>query len=455
MVDRQETRVTGSRYLCTMGEPPPELARRYEVVEPLSRGAMGAVYRGRDRQAQRDVAIKQLLDRRHSARFEIEARLLSHLRHPRVVTVLDHFEEPSGQFIVMELVEGPDLNQVLEDSGDPGLPVAQAVEYVRQACEALAYVNDEQIVHRDVKPHNLVVSDEGVVLVDFGVAREVTEGAHGTAAIGTPRFMAPEVLAGAEISSRSDVFGLAATLWALIVGHAPMYGCADGLSRLMPEVTVELEHALCRGLEPRPERRTSSAALFAKAIGGELSAEIGTSLALSVEDASAPTELLEAVVRAAAGVFEAAAASIALTDPSTGELVYRSAWGAGARDIIGVRLAPGTGIGGSVIGRGSGLAVEACREDPRFAARTAARTGYVPNTLLAVPLRRAGAVIGVLSLLDRRDGQGFGDRDLSRAEYFAELAVSALESTGIELGAATGASSERVDGTTIPPSLPR
>ena len=146
---------------------------RYEVVAPISSGAMGAVYRAIDRETDTEVAIKRLLDVKHAARFEIEARLLSSLSHPRVVKVLDHAGDEEGLYIVMELMRGTDLGAQLKDRGQPGLPPPDAIEYARQACEALQYVHDQQIVHRDIKPQNLILAGNGVVLVDFGVARAI------------------------------------------------------------------------------------------------------------------------------------------------------------------------------------------------------------------------------------------------------------------------------------------
>jgi GAF domain-containing protein len=146
-------------------------------------------------------------------------------------------------------------------------------------------------------------------------------------------------------------------------------------------------------------------------------------------------------VHAASGVFGAAAASIALIDQTTGELVYQSAWGAGAHEIVGVRLAPGAGIAGRVVQTGSGEAVPDCRTDPRFASRIAAGTGYIPYTMLVVPLRRGGRSIGALSILDRRDGRSYRDEDIEAAALFADLAVRALEASP---GSFTGLGTTRV-----------
>jgi hypothetical protein len=401
--------------------PGTEIAGAYVIEAPISTGGMGAVHRARRLSDGGEVAIKQPLLERDALRFRIEARLLSRLRHPRVVRVLDNVADEHGDFLVMELVRGPSLATLLEERG--ALPVADAVEYVRQACEALAYVHQEHVVHRDVKPANLILAEDGIVLVDFGIARE-DSGDHPTKALGTPRFAAPEVLAGTRPSPRSDVFGLAATLWALIAGRPPAFLERDTL----PGVSREVAAALKGGLEPDPQLRVPSAEAFARALGEGIATEAGTSLALSVARPSADPAVLETAVRAAAGVFGAAAASIAFL---TGEeLVYESAWGAGAEEIVGVRLARGKGIAAHVVASGRPEAVARCRDDPRFAREIAARTGYVPNTMLVLPLGPSERPFGVLQILDRLDGEAFGPGDVDRGMAFVELALSALDAHG-------------------------
>ncbi len=405
------------------------LAERYTVGAPISSGAMGAVYSAHDTRTGAAVAVKHVNNTRHAERFEVEAQLLSLLRHPRVVQVLDHFADERGQYLVMELVEGTDLHALLDREGDPGLGLDRAVEYARQGCEALEYVHEQQIVHRDVKPHNLILGEHGVVLVDFGIARLLRdeEEDDATMGVGTPRYMAPEVFAGGSVSPRSDVFGLAATLWTMIVGKPPVYANPTKLRELAPDVPPEIADAVQAGLEMIPERRVASVAAFARALGANSQSSVGGSLTLSIEQPAARRGLIEGIARTAAGVFGAAASSIALTDANTGELVYQSAWGAGGREIVGVRLPPGQGLAGSVVENGQPLAVSDCRTDPRFASRIAAGTGHVPYTMLVVPLLRLGRPIGVLSLLDRRDGGHYGPDDAERAALFAELAVSAIE----------------------------
>jgi hypothetical protein len=408
----------------------------YTIDEPLSAGAMGAVYRAHRTEDNTPVAIKRLLDTRHIARFEIEARLLSTLNHPGVVNVMDYFTAETGVFLVMEMIKGKDLGVVLKEKGNPGLPVDDAIEYCRQACEALQYVHDQQIVHRDVKPANLIdVPDPGgVVLVDFGVARQIGEEEQvdaGTVGIGTPRFMAPEVFAGGTVSARSDVFSLAATLWTLLTGKPPVYGDPTPLSSICPGATEGLEACIRSGLELLPERRTSSCASFAAALGLPLAEQRGESLVeTAVDRTDVEAAMLSAIVKASAGVFEAAACSIALVDPVTNELVYQASWGAGAKEIVGVRLPPGKGLAGSVVQSGEGLAVPDCRNDSRFQAQIAAGTGYVPYTMLVIPLQRSGRTVGALSLLDKRDGNPYTSDDIVRGDLFGELAVTAL---GIEV----------------------
>lgn len=400
---------------------------------------MGAVYRAIDRETGADVAVKRLLDVRHAARFEIEARLLASLSHPRVVKVIDHSSDEQGLYIVMDLVHGVDLGATLKRSGDPGLTLGDAIEYTRHGCEALSYVHSQQIVHRDVKPQNMILGSDGVILVDFGVARALgSEEDQGTIAVGTPRFMAPEVFAGGTVSAASDIFSLAATLWTLLVGTPPRYGDVLKLDKLAPGLPPELQTALQGGLEMLPEQRIASAAAFAEAIGVPLTGDRGHSLAQSLGRPTTRRRVMEAIVRTAAGMFEAAACSIALTDPGNGELVYEAAWGAGASEVVGMRLPPGVGLAGAVVASGDGVFVPECRKDPRFARQVAAGTGYVPYTMVVAPLIREGKPIGVLSVLDRRDGGPYLHEDLGKVMLFADLAVVALDLDAFPLSSTGG-----------------
>ena len=295
-------------------------------------------------------------------------------------------------------------------------------------------MHDQQIVHRDVKPANLIdaADKDGVVLVDFGVARQLGEEEEvdqGTVGIGTPRFMAPEVFAGGTVSPRSDVFGLAATLWTLLTGKPPVYGDPTPLTDVCPGVARG-----ARADDPRRPRAAARAAhrLVRRVRPGarrpaEPAARASRSRSPRRPAGRRRANLIEAIVKTAAGVFEAAACSIALVDPVTGELVYQAAWGAGAKEIVGVRLPPGQGPrrlrrrdrrgpGGPRLPQRSALPGADRRGHGLRAvhdARHAAEAGRQPD-------RRA---LGARS--PRR--RPYSSTTSSAATLFAELAVTALD----------------------------
>lgn len=399
---------------------------RYELGAPIGAGAMGTVYRARDHTTGVDVAVKRVSDLRHARRLEIEARVLSRLRHPRVVRYLDHVVDDRGVHLVMELVDGDDLAATIRGAGAAGLGVDAALDLAAQAGEALHYIHGEHTIHRDVKPENLLLADDGLVLVDFGIAREELDGT-GTIAVGSPGYMAPESLTG-EATPRTDVYGLAATLWAMLHGRPPRVG----QKARVPGGTLppELAEALDDALDPDPARRTASVAELLARLGRPLGGG-GRPLTLAAEGSDAAATGLAALARAAAGVLDAAAVSVAAVDPADGTLTYRAAWGAGAEDVVGMRLAPGAGLAGAVVQSGRAARVPDCRHDPRFSARAADRTGYVPHTMLVVPLVAAGRVAGVLSALDRRDGAPFDAADERRAEALSELAAAILSQADV------------------------
>jgi eukaryotic-like serine/threonine-protein kinase len=417
---------------------------RYEVTAELGEGAMGTVVRARRLEDGVEVAVKRLRDPRHAVRFEIETRLLARLSHPRVARVLDYFSEDGDSFLVMALVPGETLLRVLQRHGRPGLPATDVVAYARHVCEALEYVHAQHVVHRDVKPSNLVLGEDGVVLVDFGVAREVATTEEATIGVGTPAYMAPEVLVGGLVSPRADVYSLAATVWALLTGAPPRYGERERISALAADVPPELDGTLQAALSLEPAARPPGAGAFAAALGTPLARGTGASLARTIEQPRLPARTLAASARAAAGVLSSTAVSIGIADPATGELVYEAAWGAGADQIVGVRLPPGTGIAGSVLATGAPVAVPDCRADGRFAHAVAQRTGYIPHTMIVLPLRVPGLAPAVLQALDRRDGRPYTDDDLEPARHAAELVAIAL--TPVVEGTETVAPA----GTTVP-----
>ncbi|MEO6953518.1 MAG: serine/threonine-protein kinase [Polyangia bacterium] len=207
--------------------PPPSSIGRYIDLNILGRGGMGVVYSGYDPELDRAVAIKVML---HStpdfvARFRREAQAIARLTHGNVVQVYDFgVDELTNPFFVMELVAGTPLDKMLIERGR--LPPAQVCDIARQAAQGLAAAHRAGIIHRDVKPSNLIVDGRGnVKIVDFGIAR-ASSGAQLTQAaalMGTPGYMAPEQAQGKTVDSRADVYALGLTMFEMLTGAAPFF----------------------------------------------------------------------------------------------------------------------------------------------------------------------------------------------------------------------------------------
>ncbi len=158
-----------------------------------------------------------------------------------MVKVLDHSSDEQGLYIVMDLVHGTDLGACSSAPATRASRSATRSSTSATAARRSPTCTRQQIVHRDVKPQNMILGEDGVVLVDFGVARALgAEEDQGTIAVGTPRYMAPEVFAGGTVSAASDIFSLAATLWTLLIGSPPRYGDVLKLDKLAPGLPPEL-----------------------------------------------------------------------------------------------------------------------------------------------------------------------------------------------------------------------
>lgn len=206
------------------------LLGEYRLIELIGAGGLGEVYKAEHRVMQRMVAIKLLHEKRHfqsemTQRFLQEIRLIAKLSHPNIVTAFDAGRESDRVFMVMELVEGESLADRIERLGP--LSTAEAINVLRQTAIALEYAHARQIIHRDIKPGNLMVDSRGVIKVlDFGLAviNENQSDSETGRLSGTPQYMAPEQsVEGAVIDSRTDLYSLGATLFTLLTGN-PMYG---------------------------------------------------------------------------------------------------------------------------------------------------------------------------------------------------------------------------------------
>jgi serine/threonine-protein kinase len=267
---------------------------RYQVEKELGKGAMGVVYLGKDPKIGRVVAIKTMaLSQEFEAdelvevkeRFFREAETAGRLSHPNIVTIYDAGEEHDLCFIAMELLKGGDL--VPFSKAGNLLETGKAVSIVARAAEALGYAHTQGVVHRDVKPANLMYHPETDTLkvTDFGIARLTDSSKTKTGMVlGTPSFMSPEQLAGKKIEGRSDLFSLAVTLYQLLSGKLPFEG--ESMAQLMfkiasepptdilavsPSVPPGLVAFLERALMKNPDDRYQTGAEFAAALRAAVS----------------------------------------------------------------------------------------------------------------------------------------------------------------------------------------
>ncbi|MFC0543141.1 protein kinase domain-containing protein [Kutzneria chonburiensis] len=229
---------------------------RYRLVSCIGRGAMGAVWRGRDERLNRDVALKLVTvrglspddasEREAVARAEREGRITARLQHPNAISVHDVVEHDGRPCLVMEYLPSRSLSDVVEGKGV--LSPTELATIGFQVASALAAAHELGIVHRDVKPDNVLLAEDGTAkITDFGIARASDDGAVTAAGIlaGTPAYLAPEVATGSESSPRSDVFSLGSTLYAAFEGKPP-YG--------MDQNTIALLHQVAYGEITPPTR---------------------------------------------------------------------------------------------------------------------------------------------------------------------------------------------------------
>ncbi|HZY87198.1 MAG TPA: serine/threonine-protein kinase [Gemmataceae bacterium] len=257
------------------------LGGQYKVLKPIGRGGMGTVFLCEHLQLNRRVAVKilpkeQARDKVALERFQREARAAAALDHPNIVRVYDVSAAPA--LLVMEYAEGKDLQEILDHQGP--VPYRKAVGYVVQAAAGLQHAHERGIIHRDVKPGNLLLDRSGVVkILDMGLARfldkddRLTQNFDGGSVLGTADYISPEqAIASSEVDGRTDVYSLGVTLYTLICGRTPFGGSAAQkliahqvrkavpAHKVRPEVPEGLSAVIARMMAKDPNRRYASAA---------------------------------------------------------------------------------------------------------------------------------------------------------------------------------------------------
>jgi len=276
--------------------PPHGLQRigRYLITQELGRGAMGIVYEALDPLIGRSVAVKviQMNSCTEPSQVELmrerllrEARSAGVLSHPGIVVIFDVGQESGMPFIAMERVEGKPLNRLLQPG--PKLEQTEALGLVRQTALALDYAHQNGVIHRDVKPANILLDKCGrVKITDFGIAKIMSTQHHtvGSLIMGTPNYMSPEQVEARPVDARSDQFSLAVVAYEMLTGRSPFQG--DSLAALAHAIVYSepapactagsklpsaVDEVLKRGLAKLPDQRYESCAAFAEALAGSLS----------------------------------------------------------------------------------------------------------------------------------------------------------------------------------------
>jgi serine/threonine-protein kinase len=258
------------------------IAGRYEVEELVGHGGMSSVYKARDALLERHVALKILHEQYSNdedfvERFKREARSVAQLQHPNIVTVIDRGEEDGRQFIVFEYIEGENLKEHVVRKGR--LDVREALEIADEVARGLAFAHGQGLIHRDVKPQNVLLNGDGRAKVtDFGIARTLdVDGMTQTGTIlGTSNYIAPEQASGQPVDAHSDVYALGAVLYELLAGEVPfpgesfvavamkhMHEPAPNLLDVRRDVPLRVAAAVDRALEKDPEQRFPTMDAFA------------------------------------------------------------------------------------------------------------------------------------------------------------------------------------------------
>ena len=290
-----------------MSEEIPERIGGYEILRVIGRGGMGVLYHARDTARRREVALKVMSsdiieDDVARARFQHEARLAARLQHRNIVKVFEFGEDGDLPFIAMEFLRGRSLSDRMT-SGEP-MPLETKLDVVIQVCEGLQCLHQEGIVHRDVKPGNVwLLEDGGVKLLDLGIAKHagVNLTQYGNV-VGSAAYIAPEQLSGQPVDGRADIFSAGVVLYELLSGRKPfqadsitavmmkvLHEAAPDIRRLVPGLSGDVADAIDVALQKDPARRYSQAAEFASDLRlARAAGEVPVPLATARPDAPRP-----------------------------------------------------------------------------------------------------------------------------------------------------------------------
>lgn len=263
----------------------PQRLGKFEIAEELGRGGFAMVYKAKDTTLDRWVALKVPFshlasDPNFQARFEREARAAARLQHPNLVTIYEVGGLESYPYLAMEYVPGRTLAQILAERG--ALPLSEVVSIIGQVAEALDYAHRQGILHRDVKPSNVIIDERGrAYLTDFGLARafESLTITSPSALLGTPHYLSPEQAEGRSLDVRSDIYSLGVVAYEMCVGRVPFReGSPASIivahltkppmppRQLNPRLPRAVERVLLKALAKKLEERYSSATAFARAL---------------------------------------------------------------------------------------------------------------------------------------------------------------------------------------------
>ena len=284
-----------------MPEPTLQMLGRYKILRVIGRGAMGVVYEAVDPDIDRVVAIKTinlLLSAeemvQYEARFKQEIKAAGRLNHPNIVTIYDVGKTDNMAYMAMEFINGCELKDLLR-AGTP-LPIDAALNIIAQAAEGLAFAHSRDIIHRDVKPANIMLleNEEGMVakITDFGIARMPASAVKTMTGMvmGSPRYMSPEQVTGKNLSARSDIFSLGVVLYETLTGLAPfeadsissimyqtVHAAEDKPSNVNPNLDPDLDALVAKALAKSPDDRFDTMKAFARRLREIIRARAGAS----------------------------------------------------------------------------------------------------------------------------------------------------------------------------------